>query len=81
MTEQANADQAEYWNSPAGRKWVDHQATMGAYVGRTALRDGKGIMVDWFYADGSRYMPSDDERPGSQGDDFLVIRAATPMQT
>jgi SAM-dependent methyltransferase len=28
MTEPANIDQAQYWNSPAGRKWVDHQATM-----------------------------------------------------
>ncbi len=40
---------------------IDHQATMGAYVGRTALKDGKGIMVDWFYADGAAYMPSDEE--------------------
>jgi len=40
---------------------LDHQATMGAYVGRTAIRDGKGIMVDWFYADGADYMPSDEE--------------------
>jgi branched-chain amino acid transport system substrate-binding protein len=51
-------------DSPTGPftfRAIDHQATMGAYVGRTALKDGKGIMVDWFYADGSRYMPSDDE--------------------
>jgi len=40
---------------------IDHQATMGAYVGRTAVKDGKGIMVDWFYADGADYMPSDEE--------------------
>ncbi len=40
---------------------IDHQATMGAYVGRTALKDGKGIMVDWFYADGADYMPSEEE--------------------
>ncbi|MDQ2915582.1 MAG: ABC transporter substrate-binding protein [Pseudomonadota bacterium] len=39
---------------------IDHQSTMGAYVGRTALRDGKGIMVDWHYADGKDYLPSDD---------------------
>jgi len=47
----------------------DHQSTMGAYVGRTALRDGKGVMVDWRYADGKGYLPSDEEirklRPGS----------------
>jgi branched-chain amino acid transport system substrate-binding protein len=33
---------------------------MGAYVGRTALRDGKGVMVDFRYADGRDYLPSDD---------------------
>ena len=49
---------------------LDHQSTMGAYVGRTALKDGKGIMVDWHYADGADYLPSDDEvrelRPAAQ---------------
>jgi branched-chain amino acid transport system substrate-binding protein len=39
---------------------LDHQSTMGAYVGRTAVKDGKGVMVDWRYADGSGYLPSDD---------------------
>jgi branched-chain amino acid transport system substrate-binding protein len=33
---------------------------MGAYVGRTGVKDGKGVMVDWRYADGSNYLPSDD---------------------
>ncbi len=33
---------------------------MGAYVGRTAVRDGKGVMVDWHYADGKDYLPSDE---------------------
>lgn len=40
---------------------IDHQATMGAYVGRTALKEGRGIMVDWRYADGADYMPSDED--------------------
>jgi len=39
---------------------IDHQSTMGAYVGRTAVKDGKGIMVDWRYADGKDYQPGDD---------------------
>ena len=38
---------------------IDHQSTMGAYVGRTAVKDGKGIMVDWRYADGKNYQPDD----------------------
>jgi branched-chain amino acid transport system substrate-binding protein len=38
---------------------IDHQSTMGAYVGRTAVKDGKGVMVDWKYADGKDYQPED----------------------
>ena len=47
---------------------ADHQSTMGAFVGRTALKDGKGVMVDWHYANGADYLPLPDEarklRPG-----------------
>jgi branched-chain amino acid transport system substrate-binding protein len=39
---------------------IDHQSTMGAFVGRTAVRDGKGVMVDFRYADGKDYLPADD---------------------
>ncbi len=46
---------------------IDHQGTMGAYVGRTALKNGKGIMVDWRYADGADYMPSDEEIKNIRG--------------
>jgi len=48
---------------PFGRiefRAIDHQSTMGAYVGRTAVKDGKGIMVDWHYADGKDFLPPDD---------------------
>jgi branched-chain amino acid transport system substrate-binding protein len=37
----------------------DHQSTMGAYVGKTALKDGKGIMVDFHFVDGADVQPSD----------------------
>ena len=40
---------------------IDHQSTMGAYVGYTALRDGKGVMVDWEYLDGKDFLPTDEE--------------------
>jgi branched-chain amino acid transport system substrate-binding protein len=40
---------------------LDHQSTMGAYVGKLAKRDGKGVMVDWVYRDGRSYLPGDDE--------------------
>ncbi|TMK05009.1 MAG: ABC transporter substrate-binding protein, partial [Alphaproteobacteria bacterium] len=40
---------------------IDHQSTMGAFVGKTALKDGKGIMVDSVYRKGSDYLPSDAE--------------------
>jgi branched-chain amino acid transport system substrate-binding protein len=40
---------------------IDHQSTMGAYVGRLALNDGHGTMADWHYVDGADVMPSDGE--------------------
>jgi branched-chain amino acid transport system substrate-binding protein len=46
---------------PVTFRALDHQSTMGAYVGKLALRDGRGTMVDWRYADGARYLPPDDE--------------------
>ena len=39
---------------------IDHQSTLGAFVGKTALKGGKGTMVGWRYADGAKYLPSDD---------------------
>ncbi len=40
---------------------IDHQSTMGAYVGRLGLKDGKGIMKDWRFVDGKDALPSDEE--------------------
>jgi len=40
---------------------IDHQSTMGAFVGYTALRNGKGVMVNWKYMDGKDFLPSDEE--------------------
>ena len=40
---------------------IDHQSTLGAYVGKTALKDGKGVMVDSVYRKGADYLPSDAE--------------------
>jgi branched-chain amino acid transport system substrate-binding protein len=51
-------------DSPFGRfsyRAIDHQATMGAYVGKTAVKDGKPIMVDFKYVDGGAVLPSDAE--------------------
>jgi branched-chain amino acid transport system substrate-binding protein len=39
----------------------DNQSTMGAYVGRTDVKDGKGIMVDYKYVDGASVQLSDAE--------------------
>ena len=50
-------------DTPFGRivfRTLDQQSTMGAYVGRTAVRDGKGVMVDWRYADGRDHLPPDE---------------------
>ncbi|WP_186398185.1 ABC transporter substrate-binding protein [Stappia sp. P2PMeth1] len=40
---------------------LDHQSTMGAYLGVTAVQDGQGVMVDWSFKDPTPYMPSEDE--------------------
>ena len=40
---------------------LDHQSTMGAYVGQLAKKDGRGTMVNWRYADGAKFQPSDRE--------------------
>ncbi len=40
---------------------ADHQSTLGAFVGKTALKDGKGVMVDVSYRDGANYLPSESE--------------------
>ncbi len=40
---------------------IDHQSTMGAFVGYTALKNGKGVMVNWKYLDGKDFLPSDEE--------------------
>jgi branched-chain amino acid transport system substrate-binding protein len=39
----------------------DNQSTMGAYVGVTVLRDGKGVMTNYHYVDGASVQPSDEE--------------------
>ncbi|WP_193555765.1 ABC transporter substrate-binding protein [Hwanghaeella grinnelliae] len=39
----------------------DHQSTMGAFVGRTAVQNGNGVMVDWRYANGADHLPGPDE--------------------
>jgi len=40
---------------------IDHQSTMGVYIGKLAVKDGQGVMTDWSYVDGSDYQPADTE--------------------
>ncbi|MBL8671069.1 MAG: ABC transporter substrate-binding protein [Alphaproteobacteria bacterium] len=61
-------------DTPLGKityRALDHQSTMGAYVGKIGVKGGKGIMTSWEYADGKSYLPSDDEvkklRPSDAG--------------
>jgi branched-chain amino acid transport system substrate-binding protein len=39
----------------------DHQSTMGAFIGRTRNEGGKGVMVDYRYLDGAKYLPGPEE--------------------
>jgi branched-chain amino acid transport system substrate-binding protein len=50
--------------SPSGKvtfRALDHQSTLGLYVGRTALQGDKGVMTSYEYLDGGAFQPSDDE--------------------
>jgi branched-chain amino acid transport system substrate-binding protein len=44
---------------PVTFRALDQQSTLGAFVGRLDLKDGRGVMVDWRYVDGINYMPPD----------------------
>ncbi|HEX9471140.1 MAG TPA: ABC transporter substrate-binding protein, partial [Bradyrhizobium sp.] len=51
-------------DTPAGKvafRAIDHQSTLGVYIGRLAVKDGQGVMTDWSYVDGADYQPSDAE--------------------
>ncbi len=52
------------FDTPFGKamwRGLDHQGTLGTYVGKTAVKGGKGVMVDWRYVDGAAALPPDDE--------------------
>ncbi|OLP45944.1 ABC transporter substrate-binding protein [Rhizobium oryziradicis] len=44
---------------PITYRAADHQSTLGAFVGKTALVDGKGTMVDFKYESGADFLPSE----------------------
>ncbi len=46
---------------PAKFRAGDHQSTLGAFVGKTTQKDGRGVMVEWRYIDGASVLPSEDE--------------------
>ncbi len=46
---------------PAYFRELDNQSTMGIHVGRLAVQDGKGVMPDGEYIDGTKLQPSDEE--------------------
>ena len=59
------------FDSPFGSalyRAIDNQSTLGTYVGRLAVKDGKGSMADSRYVDGADALPPDEEvrklRPG-----------------
>ncbi len=43
---------------------IDHQSTMGAYVGQLARKGNRGAMANWRFADGARFLPSFEEVRG-----------------
>ncbi len=52
------------FSTPLGKvqfRAQDHQSTLGAYVGWTAVKDGKGVMERSVFIDGAKVQPSDAE--------------------
>jgi branched-chain amino acid transport system substrate-binding protein len=41
---------------PVAMRAIDHQSTMGAWVGETTIKDKKGTMKNWKYEDGAKYL-------------------------
>ena len=53
-----------HFDTPFGRaqyRAIDHQSTLGAFVGKLAVKNGRGTMTDWHYVDGAAALPSDAE--------------------
>ena len=48
---------------PITYRTQDNQSTMGAYIGKTAYdaKLGRGVLVNYHYADGKNYQPNDEE--------------------
>lgn len=42
----------------------DQQTTMGTFVGKTAMVDGEGRIIEWRYLDGAAYLPDDETVKG-----------------
>ena len=45
---------------PVSFRALDHQGTLGVFVGTVALRDNRGVMADWRYVPGAELLPADD---------------------
>ena len=51
-------------DSPFGKfsfRAEDHQSTLGAFVGKTKNEGGKGVMVDYRYLDGAKFLPTNEQ--------------------
>ncbi len=51
------------FNTPFGIcrfRAIDHQSTLGTYVGTLAKQDHRGGMVEWRYVEGAAVLPPDD---------------------
>jgi len=50
------------FDSPFGKitfRAIDHQSTMGAFVGKIDVKNGNGVMVDSHYDNGADFQPTD----------------------
>jgi branched-chain amino acid transport system substrate-binding protein len=63
------------FDTPTGKVSVraaDHQVTMGGWLGKLAVKDGKGVMTEWTWVEGNTLLPTEAEgrakRPSGAND-------------
>src|SRR5262249_36706188 len=63
---------------PVVMRAIDHQSTLGAWVGATTGKDKKGTMQNWKYEDGAKYVFPDDEVKAARKQSAMSSRCLSP---
>ena len=64
---------------PVVMRGIDNQSTMGAWVGKLAVKGASGGMTDWKYIDGPAYALRGRGEGGTEGMIFWPRRGLAPV--